>query len=102
MDNSQAGGGADQVGRNEAFSQGTTGNPYHVASSLQSDQSSPTSSMGFTPNSVLESVMPTGNGQSSADQAETLPGVGFVGSDDGSDTNTYNAEKLLNMIGRPY
>jgi hypothetical protein len=102
MDNSQAGGGADQVGRNEAFSQGTTGNPYHVASSLQSDQSSPTSSMGFTPNSVLESVMPTGNGQSAADQADTLPGVGFVGSDDGSDTNTYNAEKMMNMIGRPY
>ena len=102
MDLNQAGGGADQVGRNEAFSQGTTGNPYHVASVLSSGQGSPTSQMGFTPNSVLESVMPTGNGMSSLDAQETLPGVGFVGSDDGSDANTYNAEKTMNMIGRPY
>jgi hypothetical protein len=99
MDLSQAGAGGDTVGRTQAFSEGSTGNPYHVASVLGSGSMSP---IGFTPESVLNSVQPSGNGMSSEDASHVLPGGVNTGTMNGQDTNTYNAERTMNMIGRPF
>lgn len=54
---------------------------------------------GFTPHSVLQSVMPSGNGMSAEDAARQLPGGGpALPSPNGSGQDTYEQSALLSRL----
>jgi len=75
MDLTEAGeGGQEYTGRNAAFGQGSSGNPYRVSSSLSQDsaQWNDRVGSGFTPQSVLNTTVASGNGMSGSDYSTRM------------------------------
>jgi hypothetical protein len=64
----------EQTGRNAAFGQGSSGNPYRVASSLSQDSAMYNDAVGknFTPTSVLNQTVTSGNGMSGQDYSSRM------------------------------
>lgn len=93
MDLTEAGeGGAETYGRNAAFGQGSSGNPYRVASSLQQDSATYNDQVGkmFNPQSVLNSTVGSGNGMSSSDYSSRVLSNGSeLPTQNGMDSNTH-------------
>jgi hypothetical protein len=101
MDNSVAGQGY-QYGLNSSFQDGHNGNPYRVASTngnSMSEKSNMPSS--FTPQSVLQSSYynTTGNGMSSQDASNILPGGYSAGNANGQSQESFNAAKYMRFLG---
>lgn len=91
------------VGRNEAFGQGRSGTPAHVASSLNLDSAVFNSQVPgrFTPRSVLQEVnQRTSNGMSAQDYTRVLPGGYQIPSSNGSDESSYKTASMMRMLGR--
>lgn len=98
MDLDQA--GSASPGRTEAFGDGVNGTPGSVASALD-EQSAVFNSQvpgKFTPHSVLQSVMPSGNGKSAEDAQRTYPGGYTAPSPNGIDTSA--AAMQMRLLGR--
>lgn len=100
MDLSEAGQANGFVGRNEAFGQGSAGAPYRVANSLQQDSAIWNDSVGsgFTPQSVLNQTVASGNGMSSGDySSRELSNGSMLPTQNGmsADTRTGIAKILL-------
>lgn len=75
MDLNEAGeGGQEFVGRNTAFAHGSAGNPYRVVNSLSEDSARWNDAVGrnFTPQSVLNSTVRSGNGMSSGEYGSRM------------------------------
>lgn len=73
MDLQEAGeGAAEYTGRNAAFGQGSSGNPYRVASSMNGTAYADQPGSGLTPQSVLQSTVASGNGMSSNDYSSRM------------------------------
>lgn len=74
MDLNVAGAGMEQTGRNAAFGQGSSGNPYRVASTLGADSARYMDQVGsgFTPTSVLNQTVTSGNGMSGQDYSSRM------------------------------
>jgi hypothetical protein len=89
MDLNQA--GTEQPGRMESFSQGSGGNPYRVATSLGQDSAAYMREIGngFTPESVLNSTVHSGNGESASDySSRTLSNGAMLPTGNGEDQQT--------------
>lgn len=101
MDLMEAGeGGQEYTGRNSAFNMGSSGNPYRVASSLSADSAKWNDEVGkdFTPTSVLNQTVQSGNGMSAADySSRTLSNGTLLPTQNGmsSGTRTGIAKLLL-------
>lgn len=69
MDLNQAGAAGEMPGRQESFSQGSSGNPYRVASTMDENSVRYNDMVGkdFTPTSVLNQTVLSGNGMSQND-----------------------------------
>lgn len=74
----------------ESFQQGSSGNPYRVASSLGDDSVMYNDMVGknFTPTSVLNQTVMSGNGMSQADQSRQLANGAFLPTPNGEDQKT--------------
>jgi hypothetical protein len=100
MDLSEAGeGGQEFTGRTAAFGQGSSGNPYRVASSLGADSAKWNDEVGsgFNPQSVLNSTVQSGDGMNSNEyNSRILSNNTLLPSGNGSDpTTTTGIDKLL-------
>lgn len=102
MDLDQAGAGGEMPGRVQAFTQGTTGTPWNVASSFNTGSQVLDSQVAgsWSPQSVLDPVRSSGNGMSSADYERVLPGNVRLPSMNGSSTGSYNAAKYMRLMGQ--
>lgn len=101
MDLSEAGEGtAEYTGRTAAFGQGSSGNPYRVASSLGADSAKWNDEVGknFTPTSVLNQTVMSANGMSATDYGTRMLSNGSelpTGNGMSPDTRTGIAKLLL-------
>jgi hypothetical protein len=104
MDLAQAGAGGEIPGRNAAFQQGSSGNPYRVASSFSQDSASYMDKVGrgFTPESVLNSTVQSSNGMSPGDySSRTLTNGAKLPTSNGSSSDTWNLDTKLRLDGKP-
>jgi len=100
MDLTEAGQGMEQSGRNAAFGQGSSGNPYRVASTLGANSARYMDQVGsgFTPTSVLNQTVASSNGMSGQDYSSRMLSNGKLLPDANgmsADTNTGIAKLLL-------
>ena len=100
MDLNAAGSGMEQTGRNAAFGQGSSGNPYRVASSLGADSAAYNDAVGknFTPTSVLNQTVVSSNGMSGQDYSSRMLSNGSLLPDENgmsAGTSTGIAKLLL-------
>jgi hypothetical protein len=103
MDLINAGSGQDHVGRTAAFGQGSGGNPYRVASSLQQDSANYQDEVGsgFTPTSVLNQTVGSGNGMSSGDYtSRTLSNGSLLPTENGMAGNTHQGIAKMLLDGQ--
>ena len=104
MDLTEAGeGGQEFTGRNAAFGQGSSGNPYRVASSFSQDSAKWNDAVGsgFTPQSVLNSTVASGNGMSSGDYGNRMLSNGsMLPTTNGMDQNTSKGIAKLLLDGQ--
>jgi hypothetical protein len=103
MDLDQAGAGTEQVGRNEAFGQGTTGTPWTVASSLNQESSvlnAKVAGTAYSPQSVLQPMMknPGGNGMSAKDAENRTMTGDYYGNDNGSSESTFKTSSMMKLL----
>lgn len=104
MDLNQAGANGELPGRTEAFQQGTTGTPYRVASSLSQDSARFNDQVGrgFTPESVLNTTVQSGNGMSASDyQNRTLTNGSMLPTQNGDSSGTWSTDVKLMLDGKP-
>jgi hypothetical protein len=98
--------GAENVGRNEAFSQGHMGAPGRVASSLAEDSAVYNSKVPgkFTAHSVLTPLgtNPGGNGMSAQDAENRTITGSYLGSANGVSQGNYQATAMLKMMGEEF
>lgn len=100
MDLTEAGeGGAETYGRNAAFGQGSSGNPYRVASSMNGTAYSDKVGQGFTPQSVLQQTVASSNGYSSGDYARMLSNGSLLPDSNGMDSKTSTGIDRLLLDG---
>jgi hypothetical protein len=87
------------IGRSEAFGQGQSGNSTMVSSSLQQDSANFNDRVGktFTPQSVLNSTVGSGNGMSTSDySSRMLTNGGLLPTGNGESSDTQKAlDKIL-------
>lgn len=98
MDLTEAGeGGQEFTGRSAAFGQGSSGNPYRVASSMNGTAWGDSVGSTFTPQSVLNSTVASGNGSNQEDyQSRVLSNGSLLPTANGMDPKTHQGiDKLL-------
>lgn len=104
MDLAEAGEGqAEYTGRSEAFGHGSSGNPYRVSSSLgdTSKQWTDAVGSGFTPQSVLNTTVASGNGMSANDYSTRMLSNGsMLPTLNGMDTKTNQGIAKLLLDGQ--
>lgn len=104
MDLTEAGeGGQEFTGRNSAFGQGSGGNPYRVASSLSQDSATWNDAVGqgFTPQSVLNSTVASGNGMDANSYSTRMLSNGsMLPTLNGMDTKTSSGIAKLLLDGQ--
>lgn len=88
------------MSRNESFQNGSAGRPYRVASTMDANSASYNDEVGknFTPQSVLNSTVQSGNGMSSNDYSSRTLSNGSLlptGNGESADTRTGIAKLLL-------
>lgn len=92
MDLTDAGAGAETYGRSAAdFQNGSSGNPYRVATSMGAHSASYEDAVGrhFTPESVLNQTVGSGNGMSANDySSRVLSNGGMLPTLNGMDAKT--------------
>lgn len=99
MDTEQAG---PASGRTESFYDGVQGTPNMVASGLAEESQRYNDKVGramLTPHSVLQSVMPSGNGYSEQDSQRLYPGGYVAPSGNGMSESDYEPAMRLRMLG---
>lgn len=103
MDLNEAGeGGQEFSGRSAAFAQGSSGNPYRVASSLGDDSIQYNDAVGknFTPQSVLQQTVQSSNGMSQSDYSSRMLSNGsMLPSGNGEDATTRQGIASLLLDG---
>jgi hypothetical protein len=103
VDLNDAGAGTGTVGRTEAFGHGSSGNPYRVANSLQQDSAiwNDEVGSGFTPQSVLNTTVSSGDGMSADDYSNrTLSNGTLLPTGNGESTDTRQGIAKLLLDGK--
>jgi hypothetical protein len=104
VDLSEAGEGSPETyGRNAAFGQGSSGNPYRVSTSLGQDSAkwNDTVGQGFTPESVLNTTVSSANGMSASDYSTRMLSNGsLLPTGNGEDTTTQQGIAKLLLDGK--
>lgn len=93
---------AGQSPRSPEFNAGINGDPNPGASSLEADSADQQSMVphGFTPNSILQALRPSMNGESATDYRRVLPGGYVLPSANGQAQSSYQTSNLLRMQGQ--